>query len=100
MKRNICGGLKIALGAFLLVSGFALALFKLTGRHFPEPMEWIWGTISYSAFFGTGLDLALRERGITRLVFTGVLTDICVYHTAVEGFELNYDIVIAENAHR
>ena len=53
MKRNLYGGLKIVLGALLLLSGLGLAFFKLTGHHFPDPMEWIWGTISYSAFFGT-----------------------------------------------
>jgi len=53
MKRNVYDVLKIAFGASLLVSGVALAFFKLTGRHFPDPLEWLWGTISYSAFFGT-----------------------------------------------
>jgi hypothetical protein len=53
MKRNLYGGLKISFGALLLLSGVALAFFKMIGRHFPDPLEWVWGTISYSVFFGT-----------------------------------------------
>jgi hypothetical protein len=66
MRRNIYGGFKIAFGAFLLLSGLALAFFKLTGRHFPDPLEWLWGTISYSAFFGT-------MRVVLHLLFGAVL---------------------------
>ena len=32
----------------------------------------------YSAFSGTDLDIRLRERRVTTVVLTGVLTDICV----------------------
>lgn len=50
----------------------------------------------YSAFAGTELDIRLREREITELWITGVVTDICVLHTAVDAYNLNYDIVIPE----
>lgn len=52
----------------------------------------------YSAFCGTDLDLRLRERKITELHLVGVCTDICVLHTAVDAYNLGYDIVIHENA--
>jgi hypothetical protein len=45
--------LKILFGAFLLVTGLLLLFYKLAGRQFPEALEWLWGTISYSPFFGT-----------------------------------------------
>ncbi|MGT2929414.1 cysteine hydrolase family protein [Streptococcus dentasini] len=48
----------------------------------------------YSAFAGTDLDIRLRERRVTTLVLTGVLTDICVLHTAIDAYNLGYDIEI------
>jgi niacin transporter len=50
----------------------------------------------YSAFSGTDLDIRLRERGITEVVLTGVCTDICVLHTAVDAYNLGYAILIPE----
>lgn len=50
----------------------------------------------YSAFSGTDLDQRLRERGITHLILTGVCTDICVLHTAIDAYQLGYQITIPE----
>lgn len=50
----------------------------------------------YSAFSGTDLDIRLRERGINELYLSGVCTDICVLHTAVDAYNLGYKIVIVE----
>lgn len=52
----------------------------------------------YSAFCGTDLDVRLRERRITELHLVGVCTDICVLHTAVDAYNLGYDIVIHQDA--
>lgn len=52
----------------------------------------------YSAFSGTDLDIRLRERGITELCLTGVCTDICVLHTAVDAYNLGYQLMIPEHA--
>lgn len=52
----------------------------------------------YSAFSGTDLDLRLRERGIKTVVLTGVLSDICVLHTAVDAYNLGYQIEIVASA--
>ena len=52
----------------------------------------------YSAFSGTDLDIRLRERGITELCLTGVCTDICVLHTAVDAYNLGYQLMIPERA--
>ncbi len=48
----------------------------------------------YSAFFGTDLDLSLRELGITELELTGVCTQICVLYTAADARMLNYDVTV------
>lgn len=52
----------------------------------------------YSAFANTNLDNYLRERHITDLHLTGVCTDICVLHTAVSAYNLNYPLTIHEQA--
>lgn len=50
----------------------------------------------YSAFAGTDLDLRMRERHVDTLHLVGVCTDICVLHTAVDAYNLNYNLVIHE----
>lgn len=52
----------------------------------------------YSAFVGTDLDIRLRERQVDTLVLTGVLTDICVLHTAVDAYNLGYQIEVSQSA--
>lgn len=52
----------------------------------------------YSAFSGTDLDIRLRERQIKTVILTGVLTDICVLHTAIDAYNLGYDIEIPVSA--
>lgn len=52
----------------------------------------------YSAFSGTDLDIRLRERKITDLYLTGVCTDICVLHTAVDAYNLGYNLFIYKDA--
>ncbi|MGT2772330.1 cysteine hydrolase family protein [Streptococcus marimammalium] len=51
----------------------------------------------YSAFSGTDLDIRLRERKIHTVVLTGVLTDICVLHTAIDAYNLGYQIEIPKS---
>ena len=52
----------------------------------------------YDGFNGTVLDGALRARGITTLVVTGTMTDICVLATIVGGFNREYRMVVVEDA--
>lgn len=52
----------------------------------------------YSASSGTDLDIRLRERRVTTVVLTGVLTDICVLHTAIDAYNLGYDIEVVASA--
>jgi nicotinamidase-related amidase len=44
----------------------------------------------YSCFVGTGLDRALRERSIDRIVVTGFMTNFCCEATARHGHDLDY----------
>jgi len=48
----------------------------------------------YSAFFGTDLDLHLRERTIATVIVTGVVTNICVRSTVHDAFFLGYEVVV------
>jgi nicotinamidase-related amidase len=52
----------------------------------------------YSAFAGTDLELKLRAQGITEIHLVGVCTDICVLHTAVDGFNKGFNMVVHEKA--
>lgn len=50
----------------------------------------------YSAFAGTDLFIKLRERNIKEIHLVGVCTDICILHTAVDAYNLGFDIVVHE----
>lgn len=48
----------------------------------------------YSSFFGTDLDLYLREKEIDELYLVGVCTNICVLYTAADARNLGYNVNI------
>ena len=52
----------------------------------------------YSAFSGTNLDIRLREHKITELHLVGVCTDICILHTAIDAYNLGYDLYVHKDA--
>ncbi len=66
-------------------------------RKLPNPFYFINKT-RYSAFAGTNLELLLRERGIQEVHLSGVCTDICVLHTAIDAYNHSFTIVIHEDA--
>jgi ureidoacrylate peracid hydrolase len=51
----------------------------------------------YDAFNGTPLDGALRARGVTSLVITGTLTDICVLATVTGAFNREYRVSVVDD---
>lgn len=53
---------------------------------------------NWSAFYGTGLDLQLRRRGVTQIVLTGMATSIGVESTARYAYEHGYHVTIATDA--
>lgn len=63
----------------------------------PRPDELVVSKRWYDAFAGTPLDGALRARGVTALVVTGTLTDICVLATVVGAFNREYRITVVED---
>lgn len=52
----------------------------------------------YSAFNGTELELKLTERNIKEVHLIGVVTDICVLHTAIDAYNKGFKIVVHEKA--
>jgi len=51
----------------------------------------------YSGFFGTDLDLRLREWGVQQVIVTGVVTNICVRSTVHDAYFLGYDVFVPED---
>jgi nicotinamidase-related amidase len=51
----------------------------------------------YSGFFGTDLDITLRERGVDTLRLVGDCTNICVLYTAADARNLGYAVEIVQD---
>jgi biuret amidohydrolase len=64
----------------------------------PRPDELVVTKHYYDGFNGTALDAALRARGVTHLVLTGTLTDICVLATVIGGMNREYRMTVVEDA--
>jgi len=71
---------------------------RTIGALAPRPDELVVRKRWYDAFAGTELDGALRARGVTSLVVTGTMTDICVLSTVVGAFNHEYRISVAADA--
>ncbi|HEV8469967.1 MAG TPA: isochorismatase family cysteine hydrolase [Candidatus Limnocylindria bacterium] len=50
----------------------------------------------YSGFFGTDLDITMRERGVDTLRLVGDCTNICVLYTAADARNLGYAVEVVE----
>jgi len=58
----------------------------------PQKGDFIIPKRRFSAFYGTELDLLLREKKVDEVDIVGVLTNICVLYTAAWAQMLNYDV--------
>jgi len=63
----------------------------------PEKVDFVLQKRRYSAFQGTGLDQLLRELKVDTLILTGVVTDICIQHTAADAFFRGYKIIVPKD---
>ena len=54
--------------------------------------------LTWGAFYGTGLDLHLRRRGVTQLVLCGVATSFGVESTARAAHERGYNVTLVTDA--
>lgn len=64
----------------------------------PAPGELVVSKPGKGAFHATDLDRELRARGITRLIVTGVTTEVCVQTTMREANDRGYDCLLVEDA--
>lgn len=67
---------------------------KWYGEHQNSGLVYQFAKNRYSSFQNTNLDNFLRERNIRDLWIAGVCTDICVLHTAITAYNLDYEITI------
>jgi nicotinamidase-related amidase len=49
---------------------------------------------TYSGFYGSTLDQALRSRGVERLVLTGCVTEIHLFATATDALQRGYSVEV------
>ncbi|HLB38487.1 MAG TPA: isochorismatase family cysteine hydrolase [Gemmatimonadales bacterium] len=82
-----------------------LPVHCIVGEHDAEPaqgIEILDGEVvvrkrRYSAFFGTDLDLVLRERGIDRLLIVGVKSHVCIRATIQDAFGSGYEALLVRD---
>lgn len=63
----------------------------------PTKKDFIIPKRRYSGFFGTDLDLVLRENDINTVNLVGVCTNICVLYTAADARMRHYDVNVLKN---
>lgn len=63
----------------------------------PRKEDYMIAKTSYSCFYKTSLDTLLKKLGITGVIITGVVTNICVLYTAAEAYMRGYKITIPQS---
>ena len=71
---------------------------EIDSRLVPTDDDLVVDKLTSGAFTATLLDHALRNMGVTGVVVTGAMTDMCVHGTARTAAELGYDSLICEDA--
>ncbi len=99
LERSRRGGAAIGargpLGRFLIRGEPGHAILDAVA---PAPGEQVIDKTGKDAFLGTELAAALRRRGLTHLLFSGVTTECCVSSTLRTASDLGYDCVLVSDA--
>jgi ureidoacrylate peracid hydrolase len=64
----------------------------------PEPGEHVIKKHRYSGFFGTDLDIILREWGVDTVIISGTTTENCCHATARDAMFRNYRVAFLSDA--
>jgi ureidoacrylate peracid hydrolase len=64
----------------------------------PKPGEHVIKKHRYSGFFGTDLDIILREWGVDTVIISGTTTENCCHATARDAMFCNYRVVFLSDA--
>ncbi len=59
-----------------------------------QPADYVIKKRRYSAFFGTDLDLVLRENGVKDVVIVGTKTNCCIRATVTDAYYLDYQPIV------
>lgn len=59
-----------------------------------SPLEYVVKKRRYSGFYGTDLDLILREHGINTVLVVGTKTNCCIRATVTDAYNLAYNAVV------
>jgi len=62
------------------------------------PGEIVVDKFTFGAFASTELEQRLRERGVKRILLGGVLTNVCVFATAVQAVDRFFRVCLVEDA--
>jgi nicotinamidase-related amidase len=65
-----------------------------------RPDDLVIDKYTYDAFLFTGLELYLRRHHITRLLFTGVSTNVCVESSLRHAFQLGFETILVSDCTR
>jgi len=63
----------------------------------PHKEDYVISKTSYSCFYKTSLGKLLKKLGITHLILTGVVTNICILYTTAEAYMRGYKVTIPKN---
>jgi len=63
----------------------------------PRPGEPIIPKTKYSSFFGTDLEDQLRQREVTGLIMTGVVTNICILYTSADAISRGFRVQVPQD---
>lgn len=64
----------------------------------PQPGEPVIDKPGYGSFYQTDLEIILRSAGVTRLVLTGITTDVCVHSTLREAIDRGFECITVDDA--
>ena len=65
--------------------------------HVDEEKDYVIKKRRYSGFFGTDLDLVLREHNIENVIITGTKTNCCIRATVTDAYYLNYNVYVVSD---